>query len=208
MGNLVWARHIQQVCGAERTTITRKHMLNSLECIAEYTRRPLLSLTCSDIGTDPETVEKRLNFWFKLAKNWGTILLIDEADVYMEQRTITDLARNNLVAGFLRALEYYQGILFLTTNRVGTFDEALLSRIAIPIYYPDFNDEQRAKIWKNFFRKLETERERTMRVPGPTKYYVTEDKEILDLKLNGREIRNGELISIDNLCPRSSSSSC
>jgi SpoVK/Ycf46/Vps4 family AAA+-type ATPase len=91
------------------------------ECIAEYTKRPLLSLTCTDIGTNPMTIESKLTYWFKLAKHWGAILLIDEADIYMEQRISRDLERNNLVAGFLRAMEYYQGILFLTTNRIGKF---------------------------------------------------------------------------------------
>lgn len=90
--------------------------------MAEEAKRPLISLTCSDIGTDPALIERRLQFWFKLAKSWGAVLLLDEADVYMEQRTVSDLKRNNLVASFLRTLEYYQGILFLTTNRVGAFD--------------------------------------------------------------------------------------
>jgi hypothetical protein len=33
----------------------------------------------------------------------------------------------NWLLVFLRVLEYYAGILFLTTNRVGDFDEALAS---------------------------------------------------------------------------------
>lgn len=32
---------------------------------------------------------------------------------------------NALVSVFLRVLEYYDGILILTSNRVGTFDEAI-----------------------------------------------------------------------------------
>lgn len=71
--------------------------------------------------------------WFNLAERWGVIMLIDEADMYMEQRRAQDHERNHLVAGFLRALEYYRGILFLSTNRVGTFDEAFTSRIHIQI---------------------------------------------------------------------------
>jgi hypothetical protein len=41
----------------------------------------------------------------------------------------------------LRALEFYDGILFLTTNRVGSFDDAFISRIHVQLYYPDFDDE-------------------------------------------------------------------
>lgn len=110
----------------------------------------------------------------------------------MERRTVTDLQRNNLVAGFLRKLEYYQGILFLTTNRVGTFDEAFLSRIDIPIYYRDFTPAQRVQIWETFFRKLETDREDTMRVSRRTRDYVKEDPLLLGLEWNARQIRSGK----------------
>jgi SpoVK/Ycf46/Vps4 family AAA+-type ATPase len=162
-----------------------------LECIAEYTGRPLLTLTCADIGVKPEEIEKKLLDWFKLAQDWGAIVLIDEADIYMEERQSQDLERNHLVAGFLRALEYFKGILFLTTNRVGTFDEAFISRIHVPIYYSEFQDEERTKIWDRYFEKLEQDREGKMRILQPTKDYV-QSQELRALKWNGREIRNGK----------------
>ncbi|KAL8726754.1 MAG: hypothetical protein Q9181_005933, partial [Wetmoreana brouardii] len=40
------------------------------------------------------------------------------ADVFLEQRESHDISRNALVSIFLRMSEYFQGILFLTTNRV------------------------------------------------------------------------------------------
>lgn len=107
----------------------------------------------------------------------------------MEQRQVQDVERNHLVAGFLRALEYYKGILFITTNRVGTFDEAFMSRIHVQIHYPDFEDEQRDKLWDIFFQKLEDERETTMRIMQSARDYV-ETEEMRALKWNGREIRN------------------
>jgi SpoVK/Ycf46/Vps4 family AAA+-type ATPase len=129
--------------------------------------------------------------WFKIARSWDAVMLLDEADIYMEYRQIHDLNRNNLVASFLRAIEYYEGILFLTTNRVGTFDEAFLSRITLAIYYPDFQDEEREKIWHNYFDKLEREAGDRFYVPEGTKDYATESDAVRDLKWNGREIRNG-----------------
>lgn len=69
------------------------------ECIAEYVRRPLMVLTSSDIGTDPIQVERNLERNFKTATSWGAVLLIDEADVFMERRSTQDLVRNSLVAG-------------------------------------------------------------------------------------------------------------
>lgn len=56
-------------------------------------------LTSSDIGADPEKIEKILSDGFKRASSWGAVLLIDEADVFMEERSTNDLVRNCLVAG-------------------------------------------------------------------------------------------------------------
>jgi len=56
-------------------------------------------LTSSDIGIEPKEVENNLTSLFKRAQSWGTVLLIDEADVFMERRTTSDFARNSLVAG-------------------------------------------------------------------------------------------------------------
>ena len=66
---------------------------------------------------------------FKTASHWNTILLLDEADVFLERCALNDLTRNGLVSVLLRKLEYYEGILYLTTNRVAQFDEVILSRI-------------------------------------------------------------------------------
>jgi hypothetical protein len=41
------------------------------------------------------------------------------------------IERNALVSVALRILEYHRGVLFLTTNRIKTFDEAFLSRFSI-----------------------------------------------------------------------------
>lgn len=55
-------------------------------------------LTSSDIGTKSEVVERNLTKNFTIARRWGAVLLIDEADVFMERRG-SDLERNSLVAG-------------------------------------------------------------------------------------------------------------
>lgn len=140
---------------------------------------------------EPTKVERNLIDWFDRAQTWGAIVLIDEADIFMEERQSQDLARNHLVAGFLRALEYFKGIVFLTTNRVGTFDEAFISRIHVSISYGEFTPDQRIKVWDTFFEKLELDRESTMRILSSAKDYV-QSSELQNLKWNGREIRNGK----------------
>lgn len=77
----------------------------SAESVAEFTEKPLLSLSCSDIGVLPKEVESNLLLWMKRARRWGAILLIDEADIYLEERTAHDFERNSLVSDmFLPAI--------------------------------------------------------------------------------------------------------
>ncbi|KAI1348458.1 hypothetical protein F5Y01DRAFT_317734 [Xylaria sp. FL0043] len=163
------------------------------EAVAEYTRRPLLSITAADLGHEPMELEKNLLQFLKNASTWDAIVLLDEADVYLEQRSAHDLRRNSIVSIFLRAMEYFQGILFLTTNRVGHFDEAFMSRIHVSIGYEPLDDDARGKIWDNFFRKLKEDH----KSGGPeilyeydAKQYVKKDPTVKKLEWNGREIRN------------------
>ena len=71
----------------------------SLESIAEWLQRPLLALTVADIGTEEMRIEQELMKWFDLAESWEAVLLVDEADIFLEQRKTRDLARNGLVTG-------------------------------------------------------------------------------------------------------------
>ncbi|KAF6232588.1 hypothetical protein HO173_009256 [Letharia columbiana] len=49
-------------------------------------------------------MEANLSDWFDLAEIGGAVMLIDEADIYLETRTTSDLQRNSLVSAFLRAM--------------------------------------------------------------------------------------------------------
>ena len=121
---------------------------STAESVAEFTRRPLFQVTCGDIGESADQVEQRLENHFQLAHKWGCVLLLDEADVFLEARSKTDLKRNAIVSVFLRVLEYYSGILFLTTNRVGAFDQAFRSRIHMSLFYPRIEEDATIKIWE------------------------------------------------------------
>ncbi|CAG8972116.1 hypothetical protein HYALB_00008121 [Hymenoscyphus albidus] len=160
------------------------------ECISESTGRPLLSLTVRNIGTNEALMEQNLSKWFRLAENWGAVMLVDEVDIFLEKRVITDIHRNSLVSIFLRAVEYYRGILFLTTNRVGHFDDAFISRIHVVIHYEKFNDEYRQRVWTQFFNKLESERKKEIAISSSAKKYVLNDPDMRRIPWNGREIRN------------------
>jgi hypothetical protein len=193
----VWAKRTPPVSITQfASMLSMDQSLTSIECVAELVKKPLISLTSSDLGTEPEAVEQRLLRWFDLANVWNAVLLIDEADVFLERRSSSDLRRNNLVVIFLRTLEYYRGILFLTTNRVGTFDEAFLSRIDVAVYFPPLSSESRVRLWSTFISKLENERRGEIRVGTDFKSYIRNDRDLLNLQLNGREIRSSAFYPI------------
>ncbi|RYP70581.1 hypothetical protein DL771_005400 [Monosporascus sp. 5C6A] len=157
------------------------------ESVAEIAKKPLFPVTCGDIGTEPEAVEKYLGSVFRLGKIWDCVVLLDEAEVFLEQRTLQDLKRNALVSVFLRALEYYEGILILTTNRVGTFDEAFKSRIQLALRYEKLKDYQRKQIWRNFIDRLRALGEHDM---IDFDDILLHTDELAGYPMNGRQIRN------------------
>ncbi|EEU36409.1 uncharacterized protein NECHADRAFT_102062 [Fusarium vanettenii 77-13-4] len=159
------------------------------ECIAQYTRRPLLSLDTSDLGPRPDRKDESLVRWFKLAEKWGAIVLIDDAEIFL------DFGRTDLVANFLRAASYFKGILILTTNRLRAFDHVIMSHVHAQILYPQFGDEERTKLWGHFFKKLEADTDVNMSVLEEVKAYV-ESEEIQALEWNGREIQSAFQVAV------------
>lgn len=101
--------------------------------------------------------------------------------------TVTNLPRADAV--FLRVLEYYHGIMFLTTNQIASFDIAIVSRIHVAIRYESLDRKQTEAIFRNFLGKLEENRliENFEDTDGITEWLEdTVYKEGLD----GRQIRN------------------
>ncbi|QIW99493.1 hypothetical protein AMS68_005011 [Peltaster fructicola] len=123
------------------------------ESVAEEMRVPLYMMSAGDLGLEPRQVETKLQGILDMCTRWNAILLLDEADVFLTERTLHELERNKLVSIFLRVLEYYEGIMFLTTNRVHTFDAAFQSRIHISIDYPELSIESRRTVWENFLKQ-------------------------------------------------------
>ena len=156
------------------------------ESVAEIAEKPLYRVTCGDVGTKAEDVEQYLESVLHLGKIWGCVVLLDEADVFLEQRSLEDLERNALVSVFLRVLEYYEGILVLTSNRVGTFDEAFKSRIQLALHYPNLGPFQRLRIWENFINRLESFGDDAVDIADLRDHL----EELKEEKLNGRQIRN------------------
>ena len=155
------------------------------ESIAKATGKPLLKVSIADIGTDVTKVEQKLDMMFQLATAWEAILLFDEADILLEARAIEDnLVRNAVVSVFLKILEYYEGILFLTTNRIKTFDIAVQSRVNLGVHFEDMGEKQQKRLLTTFLDMID---ERQIKDKGKILEWIGED---FRDRFNGREIRN------------------
>lgn len=150
------------------------------EAVAEEMKVPLYMMSAGDLGFDPRRLESNLQDILEMCSRWNAVLLLDEADVFLEQRSLHELERNKLVSIFLRVLEYYEGTMFLTTNRVQTFDPAFQSRIHISLDYPGLTVESRKTVWKNFLDS------------GSQEHTITKTQltELSRMDLNGRQVKN------------------
>jgi len=148
------------------------------EATAEYLNKPLYNINVGDLGTNPEIMEDILERIIEYCERWGAIILIDEADIFLEEREYSNVLRNSMVSTFLKFLEFNRGIMFLTTNRLNSIDDAVKSRVNMFFSYQEFSFNRRVEVWKSILSKW------NLKVEESTIH------ELSELKLNGREIRN------------------
>ena len=117
------------------------------EVYSEIIQRPLYRVHSGQLGLNVATMETALKEILTRAQRWGAVMLIDEADVYIKRRD-DNIAMNAVVGVFLRVLEYFNGLLFLTTNRVDDIDEAIVSRCIALIKYNPPDDDAKRRIWR------------------------------------------------------------
>ena len=147
------------------------------EVYSEIMARPLYKVQASQLGINIDELEKKLSEVLQRAEKWGAILLIDEADVYVRSRE-KDIEQNAIVGVFLRVLEYYKGILFMTTNMGFEIDDALVSRVTARIEYRMPDKEDRMQIWK---------------IISEQNHVAMADADlnlVAELELSGRDIKN------------------
>lgn len=148
------------------------------EAVCEYLKKPLYSVTVGDLGINPTSMTTIMKNIIKYCSRWDAIILIDEVDVFIEHRETNMITRNAMVSVFLKLLEYYKGIFFLTTNRLTSIDPAVKSRINLMILYKKLQQADRLRIWNGLLNKWNI---------NVDVQYV---KRMSNLELNGREIRN------------------
>lgn len=117
------------------------------EVYSEMIERPLYSIHSGNLGINAKDVRENLEITFQRAKRWNAVLLLDEADVFVLERG-TNISQNAIVAEFLRTLEYFTGLMFMTTNRADNIDDAILSRAAAIIDYKLPGTVGIREVWK------------------------------------------------------------
>ncbi|KAI1806716.1 P-loop containing nucleoside triphosphate hydrolase protein [Daldinia bambusicola] len=159
------------------------------ETAAEGSRKALMSTSVGELNNGSTFFhgsagfERQLKKMLQYATIWQAVVLLDEADVFLEARKDSgDTERNALVAVLLKELEYFGGVVFLTTNRVGSFDIAMKSRIHMALTYTPPELEVRRRIWAQCLKKVPADA-RDIDIEGTVETLVT-------AKLNGREIAN------------------
>ncbi|KAG7133290.1 ATPase family AAA domain-containing protein 3B like [Verticillium longisporum] len=152
------------------------------ESIASLTKRILYRVSMSEVGTRADRAEIGLQRVFNRVERWKAIVLLDEADLFLSSRTEDNLERNALVTVFLRTLEYFKGIMILTSNRVEHFDPAFDSRIHFRVHFDDPSPETRKQIWDSL---LSGDQPQDMTEELSRKYNI-----------NGRRIKNLIRVSV------------
>jgi len=186
------ATHTDVIAGKGEGTIFLLHgppgvgKTLTAEAIAELLHKPLYVVSMGELGTTPEALEERLLDILDLCTPWGALVLIDEAEMLLERRTKDDIVRNAMVCVMLRLLEYYCGILFLTTNRVESLDPAFQSRVQCALRYDELDSESRTKIWADLLDHSSVEK------AGEG----LDEKELAKHKLNGRQIKNALQLAV------------
>ncbi|KAL2376051.1 hypothetical protein RJZ90_007765 [Blastomyces dermatitidis] len=156
------------------------------EALVEHLQRPLYRVAAGELIGD-RCLEDHVSNIFKTASHFNAILLVDEADVFLQRRSVGGV-HNHSVTVFLRKLEYFEGVLFLTTNRVDEFDDAILSRIHYKLKYEDLGREFRRDVWRSFLSKSRTHK-------GSAQLFSDQLHKLEGLDLSAREIKNLAMIA-------------
>lgn len=148
---------------------------STAEVYSELNQKPLYVIQVDELLRGHNSFEKNLSVIFRRVEKWNAIILFDEVDIFLYKRGDALWQASN-VGVFLRLMDYFRGIMFLTTNRSDVIDHAVLSRVTVNIAYPDLDKKTRHAIWAS---KL---KEAGIKIDSLNK--------LAELDLNGRQIRN------------------
>lgn len=119
------------------------------QAIAEKLDCELKITTVADIeSSEPGQAERNIRDIFKYAEGKKVVLLFDECDPLIFDRTTLGAILSAQVNELLSCLEKFDGVTIFTTNRVETLDEAVNRRLALKLEFSMPDLKQRIEIWK------------------------------------------------------------
>lgn len=118
--------------------------------------RPVLVKRCSDLlDCYVGNSEKRIAAAFAEAKRNDAILVLDEADSFLQKRSGAHLSWEvTQVNEMLTQIEHFDGIFVATTNNLDQMDEACLRRFDIKVKFDYLKADKAEKLFVNYCEKL------------------------------------------------------
>jgi len=140
--------------GEPGTGKTMSAKIISAELGLDLFRIDLSSVVSKYVGETSRNMDRILS----RAQNMDVILLFDECDALFAKRSdikdAQDRFANTNTNYLLQAMESYQGIVVLSTNKKSNIDEAFTRRLRFAIEFPKPNSYQRLLLWKRFVREI------------------------------------------------------
>ncbi|SGY15367.1 BQ5605_C013g07348 [Microbotryum silenes-dioicae] len=155
------------------------------EAIAEHLRRPLYVVGAGELGLTAAGLERQLKDTLELDQieltdrpTYAMLSLAMQADIFLTRRSPDNLEHNALVGVFLRQLEYFTGVLILTTNVIEQLDDAFISRFAVVLHFKTLDSASRRILWERFLVKAEAD---------PEEFNLDR---LSSFEMNGRDIKH------------------
>ncbi|KAA1473176.1 P-loop containing nucleoside triphosphate hydrolase protein [Dentipellis sp. KUC8613] len=185
-----WGKGMGLICNLHGAPGSGKTM--TAEALSEVTQNPLYIVGPGDLGTYTVELERRLWTLFRLAARWHAVVLIYDADVYLEESFLNQISRNAAAVILMRKLEYHSGVVFLTTNRDSIFEGGMKSRIDLSLSYENPTEELRVHLWDTLLRRT------NMAVEERAKFARIHAEAGSLLHLNGRQIKSAVKLATSN----------
>ncbi|KAK6820891.1 hypothetical protein PG987_015291 [Apiospora arundinis] len=161
------------------------------ECLSEKYGLPLYTMTCGDLGDDPESFDLKLHEMFLRGINWGAIVLLDAVDDYVYSRNRMARRRNYLAPILLRHLETSESLNIITITDALQADEAFLGRLHLSLHLEDFTFNCQKRLWRQAFKSISSETNHEL------EDFVDNELEKFEnglfREMNARQITNAEL---------------
>ncbi len=121
------------------------------EHIAERLDKPLIYRRASDLQSKwLGGTEKNLRAMFAEAQSENAVLLLDEADSFLFDRTRAEHSwERSQVNELLQGMERFEGIFIAATNLIDTLDKAALRRFAYKLEFLSLTREQRHRMLRS-----------------------------------------------------------